>query len=81
MTGFSSLLCHPFSMSLVNVRGDSDNRVERIVNTIGFGKPVLDEGRQVFPVLDQFVIIAQSRAIGMLLEQCCIVLNHLGPLP
>lgn len=79
--GFSSLLCHPFSVSFVDIYGDSDNRVECIMDTISLGEPVLDEGRQVFPVPDQFIIIAQPHVTGVLLEQRYIVLDCLGPLP
>lgn len=42
-TSFSSFLCHPLAVSLVDIRGDGDDRVEGIVNTVGFGKPILDE--------------------------------------
>lgn len=80
MTGFSSLLCHPFTVSLVNVHGDGDDHVKGVVDMVSLGEPVLDEGGQVFLIPDQFVIIAQPYTTSMLFEQCCVVLDHLSPL-
>lgn len=52
MTGFSSLLCHLFPVPLVDVHGDHNNDIERVVDVVRFGESVLDEGGQVLPVPD-----------------------------
>lgn len=80
MTGFSSLLCHPFPVPLVNVHGDSDDRVEHVIHSVSFGESILNEGRQVLSVADELVVIDQFRAASMLLEYRSIILDHLGPL-
>lgn len=67
-TGFLSLLCHLFLVLLVDVRRDSDNGVERVVHMVGFCESILDEGRQVLPIADELVIVAQFRAASVLFK-------------
>lgn len=81
MTSLSGFLCHPLTVSLVDVRGDGDDRVEHIVDPVSFGESVLDECGQVFPVPDQLVVVAEPCATCVLFEQRHVVLDCLGPLP
>lgn len=68
MTGFSSLLCYPFPVLLINIHGDSDDPVEGVVDIVDLSEPVFDKDGQVFPILDQLVVVTQPYAIGMLFE-------------
>lgn len=58
MTGFSSLLCYPFSVPLVNVHGDGDNDVECVIDMIGLSQPIFDKCQQVLLAADELVVIA-----------------------
>lgn len=51
------------------------------MDPVGLGKPVLDEGGQVFLVPDQFVIVTEARMTDVLFEQRGIILDCLGSLP
>lgn len=55
-------------MLLVDVRGDRDDSVEGVVHPVGLGQLVLDEGGQMFPILDQLVIIAEPGPAHVLFE-------------
>lgn len=79
--GFSSLLCYPLMVPLVNIRGHSDDCIEGIVNPVGFGESVLNEGRQVFSIPDQLVIITKPSSACVLFEQHRVILDYLSPLP
>lgn len=68
-------------MPLVDISGDGDDGVEHVMNMVGFSKPILDKGRQVLPISDELVIIAQPHSTCMLFEQRCVVLHHLSALP
>lgn len=81
MTGFSSLLCYPLLMPLIDIGGDSDDDVERVMNMVSLSEPVLDEGGQMLPVSDELIIIAQPRSTCMLFKQCRVILHRLGALP
>lgn len=80
-TSFSSFLRHPLSVLLVNICDHSNNCIKRVVDLVSLGKPVLNEGGQVFPVPDQLIVVAEARATSVLFEQRGVVLDHLGPLP
>lgn len=68
-------------MPLVDIGGDGDDHVERIVNMIGLGQLVLDECRQIFPILNQLVVVAETGLACMLFKQRCIILHRFGALP
>lgn len=81
MTSFSSFLCHPLTVPLVDVGGYGDDCIKGVVDLIGLGELVLDERRQMLPVLDQLVIVTEPCATYVLFEQRDVVLDRLGPLP
>lgn len=58
MTSFICLFCQAFSVMLVNICYDGDNCVKSLVDSVGLGESVLDEGEQVLSVPDQFIVVA-----------------------